>query len=377
MRIGFMVRNLNEKGGINVYTNKLIEHILKQDRADEFVFIYNDEKFLGRYSSYPNVKEVSVKAKNKLLWDQIKVPQVLRKEKVDVVFNPKLSIPLFTRSKKVLMIHGAEQFAVPTAFPLYDRIYVRIFMPLYGIFADKILTATKIGIDDLSKYLHLPKSKFTYVYEGVSKSFQVISKDKLKEVKAKYNLPDKFILFISGLTPLKNLKRVMKSYDIIAEKYDYNLVIAGFRKFKFIEDLEQVAKIKNSNKIKFCGFIPDEDLPAFYNLATLYIYPSLYEGFGLPVLEAFGSGCPVVTTQTGCTREVADGAAVLADPYSIDDITAKMELVLTDDKLRGEMIEKGLERVKHFSWEKCAAETIKVFHSLNLAVNDLSLSTNV
>lgn len=359
-----MIRNLNERGGINVYTVNLIENILKQNTADEFIFIYNDKKFLGRYSSYHNVKEFYIKAKSKIVWDQIKVRQILRKEKVDIIFNPKLSIPLFTKAKKVLMIHGAEQFAVPSAFPWHDRIYVQIFMRLYGIFSDKILTTTKLGVEDLSKYLHLPKNKFSYAHEGVHKRFKVISRNELTEIKTKYNLPEKFILFISGLTPLKNFGRTMQSFDILAEKYDYNMVVTGFRKFKFEEDLRQIEKIKNKDKIKFCGFIPDEDLPAIYNLADLHIFPSLYEGFGLPVLEAFACGCPVVTTKTGCTKEVTGDAAILADPYSINDIAEKMELVLTNNKLRESLVKKGFERVKEFSWEKCAHETIQVFHSL-------------
>ena len=167
MKIGFMVRNLHEKGGINVYTTNLIENILKQNITDEFIVIYNDEKFLGKYSSYTKVKEYFIKSKNKIVWDQIKVPKILKKEKVDIIFNPKLSIPLFTRAKKVLMIHGAEQFAVSSAFPLYDRIYVQIFMRLYALFADKILTTTKLGVEDLLNtciYLKISLYMFMRVY---------------------------------------------------------------------------------------------------------------------------------------------------------------------------------------------------------------------
>ena len=148
-----------------------------------------------------------------------KSARTLKREKVDVIFNPKLSVPLFTRSKKVLMIHGAEQFAVRSAFPWHDRIYVQIFMPLYSLFADKILTTTKLGVDDLHSYFHfIDKNKFTYVHEGVHERFKVINRNKLNIIKAKYNLPDKFILFISGLTPLKNFGRAMRAFDILAEK---------------------------------------------------------------------------------------------------------------------------------------------------------------
>ena len=372
-----MVRNLNEKGGINVYTVNLIENILKQFREDEFVIIYNDEKFLGKYSSYSNVKEFCVKSKFKMVWDQIKVPRILKRENVEVIFNPKLSIPLFTKAKKVLMIHGAEQFAVRSAFPWHDRIYVQIFMPLYSLFADKILTATKCGVEDLTGYFHfINKKKFTYVHEGVHERFRILEQDKLNEVKIKYNLPDKYILFISGLTPLKNFGRAMHAFDVLAEKYDYSLIVTGFRKFKFVEDMEQIEKVKHKEKIKFCGFVPDEDLPAFYNLASLYLFPSLYEGFGLPVLEAFACGCPVVTTKTGCTKEVTGNAALLADPYDINDIAEKMESILTDINLREDLISKGFERVKQFSWKKSATETMKIFHSFTKVSNNFSIETN-
>ena len=365
MRIGFMVRNLNERGGIKNYTQSVIENMVKLSTGNEFVIIYNDEKFLGQYSSYSNIKEVVVKGNNKLIWDQIKVPRILKQEKVDLIYNPKLSIPLFTKSKKVLMIHGAEQFAVSSAFPWYDRIYVRIFMPLYAIFADKIITTTKLGIEDLAKYLFfIRKNKFTYVYEGISKRFKVIDEFEADKIKTEYELPDKFILFIGGLTPLKNFSRAIRAFDILADEFDCHLVVVGFKKFKYVNDLEEIKKIKNKDKIKFCGFIPDDALPAFYNLADLYLFPSLYEGFGLPVLEAFASGCPVVTSKTGCTREVAGGAAVLADPYSVSDIAEKMKLVLTNSKLRDELIKNGFERVKNFSWEKTALETLKVFNSI-------------
>lgn len=364
MKIGFMVRNLDEKGGINVYTVNLIENILEQNQDDDFVFIYNDEKHLGRYAAYKNVKEFVISAKNKIIWDQIKVPRILRQEGVDVVFNPKLSIPFFTKTKKVLMIHGAEQFAVRSAFPWHDRIYVQIFMPLYGIFADKILTTTQSGVDDLSRYLHLRKDKFTFVYEGVHKRFKALDKDGLEEIRRKYDLPERFFLFSSGLTPLKNFGRVAQAFDKLADKHDYGLVVTGFKKFKFAKDLEVIDHVKNKDRIKFCGFVPDEEMPAFYNLADLYIFPSLYEGFGLPVLEAFACGCPVVTSTMGCTKEVTGDAALLADPYSVSDIAEKMDRVLTDTPLREDLIRKGFERVKNFSWEKCASQTMAVFRSV-------------
>ncbi len=361
MKIALMLRNLHEKGGIKVYTVNLIEQFLKLDKEDEFLFIYNDKNLLGRYANYPHVKEIAVEAPSKLIWDQIVVPKIIKKEKADLVFNPKLSIPIFTKAHKVLMIHGAEQFAVKSAFKWYDRIYVQIMMPLYARAADKVLTTTKLGIKDLSKYLKLPEEKFMFAYEGVHERFKVLDDKELKRVKEKYNLPDRFILFVGGLTPLKNFKRVVQAFDLLTETIQEKLVVVGFKRFKFDAAMKVAQRPEEKDKIIFPGFIPDEDLPAFYNLAELLIFPSLYEGFGLPVLEAFACGCPVVTTKTGCTREVTGDAALLVDPYDIKDIAEKMKTVLLDTSVKNELVQKGFERVKQFSWEKTARETLKLF----------------
>jgi len=372
MRIGIMLRNLNEKGGIYVYTVNLLESMLQmQNHGLEFVLIYADPEHLGTFSHHKNVKEIAAKASNKILWDQITIPRIIREEKIDLIYNPKLSIPLFTKAKKILMIHGAEQYAVKSAFKWYDRIYVRIAMPLYGFFADKILTNTQMGVDDLSKYLHLNKEKFAGIHEGVHKRFKILDEAEKKRVKEKYELPEKFILYVGGLTPLKNFGRLAQAFDRIAGKNDYQLVVTGFKRFKFKQDLDVVESLANKNKIKFCGFVPDEDLPAFYNLAELFVFPSLYEGFGLPVLEAMACGCPIITSETGCTKEVTGNAALLINPYDTNDIAEKIELLLSDRELKNDLIKKGFTRVKNFSWEKCAAETLNVFDSLNLTESKL------
>ncbi len=374
MRIGIMLRNLNEKGGIQGYTINLLESMLQMAEHDlEFILIYSDPQYLGTFSRFKNVKEIAAKASNKILWDQITVPRIIREEKIDMIYNPKLSIPLFTKAKKILMIHGAEQYAVKSAFKWYDRIYVRIAMPLYSFFANRILTNTQMGVDDLSRYLHIRKDKFAGVHEGVHKRFKIIDDTEKKRVKEKYDLPEKFILYVGGLTPLKNFRRLALAFDTIAEKNHYHLVVTGFKRFKFQQDLDTVESLSSKNKIKFCGFVPDEDLPGFYNLAEMFVFPSLYEGFGLPVLEAMACGCPIITSETGCTKEVTGDAAILIDPYDIHDIAEKIELLAVDKKLKNDLIAKGFERVKNFSWDKCAAETLNVFYSSGLNTSRLGI----
>lgn len=364
MKVALMLRSLHERGGINVYTVNLIENILKLDSETEYLFLYYDKNSLGCYASYTNVKEIWINAPTKLLWDQIGVPSVLRRENVDIVFNPKLSIPLITKSKKLLMIHGAEQFAVPNAFQWFDRIYTRMAMPLYAKVADKILATTRLGIEDLSHYLGVDRNKFDFVHEGVHKRFKLLPEEQLNTVRQKYRLPPKYILFIGGLYPLKNFKRIVAAFKTICHRIEHKLVVVGFKRFKVHREIESAKNLMKHGKIMMAGFVPDEDLPAFYNMADCLVFPSLYEGFGLPVLEAMACNCPVVASKSGCTKEITQDAAFLVDPYNESEIAKGLIKVITNSNLRENLIEKGEKRVRQFSWEKCAAETVEVFRSM-------------
>jgi glycosyltransferase involved in cell wall biosynthesis len=183
-------------------------------------------------------------------------------------------------------------------------------------------------------------------------------------VKSKYSLPEQFILFVGGITPLKNFGNLLKAYRKLQSRFPHKLVVVGFNRWKFSKDLEVVNELGLRDKIVFCGFVPDEDLPAFYNLASLFAFPSLYEGFGIPVLEAMACGCPVVTTKTGCSPEVAGDAALLADPYDPDAIANAMGKVLIEESFRKSLIERGFARAEQFSWRKCASQTLALFESV-------------
>ncbi|OGW17187.1 MAG: hypothetical protein A3G93_11785 [Nitrospinae bacterium RIFCSPLOWO2_12_FULL_45_22] len=365
MKIGIMLRHINELGGIVVYTVNLIEELLKNDSKNEYVFIYNRPEFLGRYSGYHNVREKVVKMPNKLLWDQFAVPVVARKEKLDLIFNPKLSIPLFTHCKTILVYHGAEQFAVPELFKWHDRMYFKTIVPFYFAKADAVISMTYKGSKDLTRLVGANEKKITAIYESHHNRFRVIEDQKaLKKIREKYRLPEKFILFVGGLAPLKNFGNLLRAYQKLDKKISINLVAVGFKRWKFESDLRLINELKLDGKVIFTGFVPDEDLPAIYSLAHQFILPSFYEGFGIPVLEAMACGCPVITSTTGCSSEVSGDAAVLIDPRDVDGIAEAMYKIAVDTDLRNKMVEKGLKRAKDFSWEKCARETLALFESV-------------
>jgi glycosyltransferase involved in cell wall biosynthesis len=363
MKIAIMVRNLGEKGGIGVYTNNLMKALFELDRDNQYVLLHPGLSHSDVFTSSPNVTNIVLPARNKLFWDQVTVPAYADRAGIDIIFNPKLSIPLRARARKVLVMHGAEQFAVPSAFQILDRMYFTLANPMYCKTADAVVVMTQTGKEDVTRYMRADPSKIHVIPEAYNEACRVLPPDATGATLSRYQVPERFMLFIGGLNPIKNFGRALRAFAKLTVG-PRHLVVLGFKRWKYKQDLELVSKLNLNDRVHFVGFVPDEDLPAFYNRAELLLFPSLYEGFGIPVLEAMACGCPVVTSTTGCTAEVAGGAAELVDPYDVDSIRAGMERVLTDPGVRRQMIDRGLKRCREFSWKRTAAAMLELFASL-------------
>ena len=365
MKIGIMLRHINELGGIVVYTKNIIDNLLEIDKKNEYVFLYNNPSLLGTYSKYKNVREVIVSFKNKLIWDQIGVPRAVRSEKIDIIFNPKMSIPLFSPAKKIFTLPGLEQFVLSNVFGWRNRLYSYIMEPLYCRRADAIIVMTETGKNDLIKYLNVSDNKIKVIYASHHKRFEVAKNKKgFQTVKQKYNLPDSYIFFIGGITPLKNFSNIIKAFKIIKDKIPIKLVMVGFKRWKYARDLELVKKLKLQDDIINLGFVSDDDLPYLYNLARCLLLPSLYEGFGIPILEANASECPVICSKTGCTPEVSGKAALLVNPYDYKEIAKAIYDILNNIGLREKLIASGLDNIKRYSWSKNARQTLELFEKI-------------
>ena len=356
---------MNELGGIVVYTKNIIENLLEIDKENEYVFLYNNPSLLGAYSKYKNVREVVISFRNKLLWDQIGVLGVVRSEKIDIIFNPKLSIPLFASAKKIFTLPGLEQFALPNVFSWRDRLYSRIMEPLYFRRANAIIVMTEKARTDLKKYFNVSNNKIKVIYASHHKRFEAVKNKKdLQIVKQKYNLPESYIFFIGGITPLKNFSNIIKAFKIIKNKIAIKLVMVGFKRWKYAKDLELIKKLKLQDDVINLGFVPDDDLPYLYSLARCLLLPSLYEGFGIPILEANASECPVICSKTGCMPEVSGKAALLVNPYDYKEIAKAIYDILNNIDLREELIASGLDNIKRYSWSKNARQTLELFEKI-------------
>ncbi len=359
-----MLRSFKELGGIKVYAVNLLENLLRLDQKNQYILCYNDPSLLGGYSKYSNVKEVVLKMPTRFLWDQVAVPWFAQKEKIDIIFNPKLSIPLLTKAKTVFPLHGLEQFAVSEVFPILDRFYFRLMMPLFCRKASAVICMTQMGVNEAKKYLKLDFKNIYPIHESQNSRFKVLEKKGLEMIRKEYHLPEKYLLFVGGINPLKNFSNILRAYHLLRDRIPHKLVIVGFKRWKFEGDLALVKQLGLEKDVVFTGFVPDKDLPAIYNLADVFVFPSLYEGFGIPILEAMASGCPVVTTKTGCSPEVAGGAAFLVNPKNPQEIAFAIEKVVEDLKFRSEMIQKGLVNAAKFSWESTASKTLRLMESL-------------
>ena len=362
-----MVRHIDQhEGGVKVYTKKLLPKLFQIGSKHDFVLIYRSAEHLGNYRKWPNVRETVCKMPGNLLWDQIGVSRIAHREKVDLIFNPKFTIPFFGRSKKVFVLHGSEWFVIPEAFQWLDRMYFRNFVPLYCRQADAFVSVASAVGKDAVKHAGISPSKIKPVHNGFDHSdFRVINDESvLAGVRAKYELPEKFIMWVGQMYPPKNLGRLFEAFAKIRDDVPHDLVLAGQEAWRAEHEIELIKQLGIEDRVKFTGWVSHEHLPAIYNLADMFVLPSLYEGFGIPLIEAMACACPVLTSQTGSPPEVTDGAAVLVDPQDIDSIASGMRRVLTDRDLMTEMSQKGLRRAQDFSWDKCAQQVLELLEDV-------------
>lgn len=279
-----------------------------------------------------------------------------------------LTLPFFKKKKTVVTVHDLTPLVLPDLFPVGLKGKAKWLLQrrsLQGV--DAIITDSESSKNDIAKLVGIPKKKITVAYLAPGEQFQKITEKKaLERVKDKYNLPDVFILYVGDVTANKNLPRlvraslqtktplVMAGKALVSKEYDKNN--------PWNRDLTEVQRLVKENTSIVClGFVPDEDMVSLYNLATVFAMPSLYEGFGLPIVEAMACGCPVVTSEKGSLKEVAEESAYIVDPYSIESIAEGLEEVLKDKKLQQDLSGKGLLRAKNFSWEKTVKETVRVY----------------
>jgi glycosyltransferase involved in cell wall biosynthesis len=231
--------------------------------------------------------------------------------------------------------------------------------------ADRVIAVSDTMKRDFCRALDFPPERVRTTYLGVNPSFRRVDDvEALERTRARYRLPADFLLFSGFLFPNKNFANLLKGFHAVAGKIPHNLVVCGGRRWNYEQDVAQVEALGLSERVVFLGVVPIEDLVALYNLAACFVFPSLYESFGLSMVEAMACGCPVVASSTGALPEIAGDAALLCDPFSPADIGQAILRLVSDPVLRGIHRAKGMVRAARFTWTRTAQETVDVFREI-------------
>jgi glycosyltransferase involved in cell wall biosynthesis len=308
------------------------------------------------------------------LWTHLRLSWEMARRPPDLLFVPAHVLPIVHPRRSVVTIHDLGYLYYPEAHRLLDRLYLDLSTRYNARAATHLIADSSATKRDLIERYGTEPDKITVVYPGYDNTvFQLVQDEKaIGSVKARYGIAGDYALFVGTLQPRKNLIRLMEAFSNIQYPIsNIQLVIAGKKGWLYREIFQQVEKLGLEGKVVFTGYVPGGDLPALLSGARLFVFPSLYEGFGLPVLEAMACGTPVVCSNVSSLPEVAGDAAILVDPLDVEGLAAALERVLGDEELRAELIERGFERVRKFSWERCARETLNVLESICHELHEL------
>jgi glycosyltransferase involved in cell wall biosynthesis len=366
--------------GIGYYTKQLLTHMTKLSPTDEF---FISDALFGSFATInrvqfpldilPLIKAMQVRFPFMTLYRMLLYVRSIGSGMTglqggDIFFGTNFRGVFAEGMKTVLTVHDLSHEYFPEAVEDVNMNYFRSSFPDAVERADLLIADSENTKFDIIKFLQVPEEKIKVIYIGVDKYFQPVADPvQLAGVRHRYSLPEHFILMVGSIQPRKNIAGVLAAMASLLNKhrtFPWKLVLAGGGGWKNEGLADKISALGLEDRVHFTGYVADEDLPALYSLADLFVFPSLYEGFGLPVVEAMACGVPVVTSNNSCLPEIAGDAAVLVDPHDERDIANGMLRLLEDQDLRVQCVNRGLERARMFSWETAARQTLQAFHEI-------------
>lgn len=351
--------------GINWYIHNLLRHLPTSGNRHRYTVFLADRR---AREAFPNVEALispfpTVSPAVRIFWEQAVQPMELLRQRIDLLHSLAFVQPVFLPCPGVVTVYDLSFVLFPERFGAWRRLYLRWGTKRSSRKARRIIAISASTREDVIDLLGVADGKVDVVPCGVDEDFQPISdRQRLDHFRMKRHLPRRMILFVGTIEPRKNLVTLLKAYALLRQRLEVPLlVIAGPKGWHHQEVFAAVEELNLHDRVRFPGYIPREELPLWYNAADCFVYPSLYEGFGLPPLEAMACGTPVIASDTSSLPEVVGDAGLLVDPTSAGHIADAMERVLTDEYLRTGMRRKGLARSSEFSWQRVAQETVRVY----------------
>ena len=375
-----MGRVLYQNDGLGVYSYNLLKNMIEIDQNSDYFILLKTEKTKYLLSEYTNVSNIIITVKSKMLWDQACVPIAARKNKADIIFNPKFSIPIFCNIPCVFVLQSSDWYVNPGNYEWWDNIYIKLMIPIFSKKAKKLLSISQCVLDDLVKFIGVDRNKVTVTYAAPSPHFKPIKDASLlRKYAERYNLPKRYMFTVArtlhtghpGLQdyPGGNVEGLLKGFRHYQSMGGtLPLVITGKNIDAYL--IKRGIVKGNESDIVFTGFVPHDEIVYLYNLAEFFVLTTLCESFGLPIVEAMASGCPAIVPTTGACPEVAGGAARLVNPLSPYEIGEAMVILDQKPDLRMQMQSAGLKRAADFSWERTAKSTLEVFEKISPSSRD-------
>jgi len=375
MRIGIDARFFGSIGkGLGRYTQKLIENLEKIDNENQYVVFLRKENFDEYQPKNKNFQKVLADYQWYTFSEQIKMPALLNKFKLDLVHFPHFNVPFFYRRKFVVTIHDLILLQFPTIKgTTLNPIFYKIKFLAYKFIiwsaikrAEKVITVSKFTKKELLKYYkkYLREEKIVVTYEAGSDVTGNDNSNGLFEIEIlkKYGILKPYLLYVGNAYPHKNLERMILAFSSMNQEQKYQLVLVGKIDY-FYDRLKKLVENKDIKDVVFLGQITDEFLDVIYRKSRAYVFASLYEGFGIPPLEAMSRNIPVISSDHPCMKEVLDDSAYFFDGRDEKEISETMKKIMENEELRKKLIEKSLNQIKKYSWEKMSRETLKIYDS--------------
>jgi glycosyltransferase involved in cell wall biosynthesis len=354
VRIGIDARKLHDFG-IGTYIRNLLRQLARLDRSNDYVLLCRPEDCQTLDSLGENFRPVAETAGNYSVTEQLRVPLALRRERVSLFHAPHYVLPPLVSCRSVVTIHDCIHLMFPQYLPNRAALaYARTSIGLAARRATRVMTVSESSKRDILRFVDVEADKIAVIPNAYDERFGVEPREEdVVRVRERFQLHDEFVLYAGNVKPHKNLERLIQAFDLVRRSgLDHlKLVVIGDEVSRYAALRRAVHKHQLHPYVRFLGYLPEETLAVMYRLAGVFVFPSLYEGFGLPPLEAMASGTPVVTSNVSSLPEVAGDAALLVDPYEPHAIADGIRKVLTDEQTRRDLRRKGLERAREFSWD--------------------------
>jgi glycosyltransferase involved in cell wall biosynthesis len=353
--------------GVGNYIKNLVSALARLDRENEYVLFASADNacHLRGLGENFSIELAPSSRMLRLPWEQSVLPLRLRRKRIDVYHGATFVAPLIKMCVHVVSILDMTFHLTPERHSLVKRAYFRAMIPQMARRSEKVIAISESTKRDLLRLLEIKEEKICVTHLGVDKRFRpVTDEQELTRVREKYNLPAKYILYVGLIEPRKNVEALVDAYHADSLHTEFDLVLAGNLGWGYAPLLAKVANSRVRNRIRMPGYVADADLPALFSMAAVFVYPSVYEGFGLPVLEAMACGTPVITSKVSSLPEVAGEAAILVDPSDPKALASALQSVLGDEHLGKSLSEKGMQRAGLFTWEKTAQKTLGVYKDM-------------